>query len=217
MQIKSQGWLIYLYGELAKKQAIFKELYAAVGLLILASVLLFLVTSAIQGRGLQHAKENEAALQTESKVSPSLAAVTDNIPGSGVQEETTVRNETPQIPLKGAVVLAFGWQQHPVYKDWRYHTGMDIGARGKQDVQAIFSGLVTDIYTDKHSGLTVVVEGKDYKIFYGSLSTAAVTKDSHVNAGQYVGKTGVCREEPQEHLHLAVKKADSYINPASLF
>lgn len=214
--MKTQERLILLVRAISKRRTIFKQVYVAAGLLILSSVLLFSVVSMIQEKGMLYKKQNEMALQPENYL-PSIADVAGSLKSVAVSSEDMATKETAKMPLKGNVILAFGWQQHPVYKDWRYHTGMDIGIAGKQDIQAVFSGKVIDIYTDKHSGLTVAVESKDYKIFYGSLSAAAVTKGSFIKAGDCIGKTGSCREEPAEHLHLAVKKDEHYINPASLF
>ncbi len=117
--------------------------------------------------------------------------------------------------IAGQRVLDFGWQFHPVYKEWRYHTGIDISGIAGQSVQAIASGKVTDIFRDPHSGLTVVVTNDHYSIYYGSLENVNVNKDSIIHVGQLIGTMGRSDAEPYDHLHLAIKEKDHYINPES--
>jgi murein DD-endopeptidase MepM/ murein hydrolase activator NlpD len=208
VQTKSQDLLTFLFGEHFCRLAIFKKLYVAIGLLLVASVLFFSVASVIQEKNKQRAVI----------LPPAETAATLNEPAlEQPKEEIAAINETPQKPVSGTVIQAFGWQEHPVYKDWRYHPGVDIGVPSEQNVQAVLSGKVTDIYIDRHYGLTAVIESKGYKIFYSALSIADTAKGSFVKAGQSIGRTGVCRDEPREHLHMAVKQDDRYIDPSSLF
>lgn len=116
-------------------------------------------------------------------------------------------------PIKGQIQLDFGWQNHPVYNDWRYHTGIDIKGDRGQVVQAIYKGQVVDIFRDQYSGLTVVVKDNTYHIYYGSLSEVTVEQGSVVSANQVIGKMGSCTAEPYDHLHLAIKKDQQYIDP----
>ena len=45
--------------------------------------------------------------------------------------ESTPRESTPPagekmtMPVQGRITSEFGWRKHPVYQDWRYHTGVD--------------------------------------------------------------------------------------------
>lgn len=213
VQTKSRDWLAFLFGEHFRKLTVFKKLYTAVGLLLLASVLLLSVAGALQER----TKAKSAVLPPDSP--PAKTTSAEALPESkgAEQPETATLNEAPMRPVNGTVTQAFGWQEQPLYKDWRYHNGIDISVRSQEDVRAMFSGKVTDIYIDKHYGRTVVVESREYKIFYGSLSAADVTKGSFVKRGQALGKTGICRDEPAEHLHLAIRKNDNYIDPTSIF
>lgn len=120
-----------------------------------------------------------------------------------------------QWPIKGSVILDFGWQFHPVYKDWRYHTGIDIDSSEGLFVVAMLPGKVTDIYSDHVTGLTAVIQSGQYVVYYGSLAAVNVSlqKGSYVETGDKIGTVGVCRAEPYTHLHLAVKEGDGYIDP----
>lgn len=109
--------------------------------------------------------------------------------------------------------MDFGWQLHPIYHDWRYHTGIDIKGSALQSVEALYKGQVTDIFRDSHSGLTVIVKDDTYKIYYGSLAEVKVTKGSKVTQNQIIGTMGSWDAEPYDHLHLAIKKGEEYIDP----
>ncbi|HWR06820.1 M23 family metallopeptidase [Sporomusa sp.] len=118
----------------------------------------------------------------------------------------------------GAVIRGFGWQLHPLYKDWRYHNGLDISGGEGQIVPALLSGEVVDMFTDKQYGLTVAVRSGNYTVYYGSLASIAVNKNNMVRAGRPIGSMGISTSEPEPHLHLALKNAEGKsIDPRELF
>lgn len=123
----------------------------------------------------------------------------------------------PQRPIQGATTVPYGWQIHPVFKDWRFHSGIDIMAGEGETVVAIWPGEVKEIFQDKNAGLTVAVVSGEYTVYYGSLATAEVRKDTKIKAGAKVGTAGTSQAEPYPHLHLAIKKGEGYIDPAEKF
>lgn len=120
---------------------------------------------------------------------------------------------TPLSPLPGRVRLAFGWQLHPVYHDWRFHRGVDIEAHAGAAVRAVLPGQVSDVCTDDLTGLTVVIEGEQGKMLYGSLAQAAVHKGERVSRGQVVGTVGDFPGEPYPHLHFGWEGPAGYLDP----
>lgn len=147
-----------------------------------------------------------------------VAAAPKKVPEVAIKEKKEVQEQqkhvnVPPKPIKGQIQLDFGWQNHPVYKDWRYHTGIDIKGNAGQEVRAIYKGQVMEIFRDGHSGLTVVVKDDRYQIYYGSLSETMVQQGSIVNSNQVIGKMGSCTGEPDVHLHLGIKKDQQYVDP----
>ena len=118
----------------------------------------------------------------------------------------------PVQPLAGKLLVHFGWQEHALFKDWRFHNGIDIEAVEGQAAVAAVGGKVREVTTDGHLGLTVIIESGEYMFYYASLSSAAVQKGQTVSAGQRIGAAGQCPAEPYIHLHFAVKKQDRYID-----
>ncbi len=142
------------------------------------------------------------------------------------QEAATVATDTAAAGndaihdlWQGTQLQEFGWQVHPLYKDWRYHPGIDIGGREGQIVPALLPGEVVDLYTDRQYGLTVVVRSGSYTVYYGALASTGLQKNSSIKAGRPIGSMGLSFSEREPHLHLAVKKdsGQDYINPRELF
>ena len=196
-------------------------IYIAIGLLVVSSVLLTLLVVNIKD-------EPMAEMRSEKKVESQVAEIIQVQPTvitapQAISEPVlqVIIKEEPEDDdvvaiakaMRGPIELDFGWQLHHVYNDWRYHTGIDISGPVGQSIEAIHSGKVIDVFRDKHSGLTVVVKNNTYSIYYGSLSEAAVSKGSKVSSGQTIGTMGSCDGEPYNHVHLAVKKGEIYIDP----
>jgi murein DD-endopeptidase MepM/ murein hydrolase activator NlpD len=201
----------------------FNVLYSGIGLLILAAVLLGAVFMGIQSKGDELAANPDQAIEKQGIAPVQVAtleektALPQSVPAESLQVEKSqpVTNQSSSFQgVKGQIKFNFGWQMHPLYKDWRYHTGVDVLGEDGQNVTAIQSGQVIEIYKDNNSGLTVVVKNNNYKVYYGSLAKVTTAKGNHIDAGQEIGKMGSFAAEPYSHLYLAIKKDDEYIDPA---
>lgn len=220
-----------------------KPVFGAAALLLIAAVLMLTVVIGLNQGQPYMAKPNspqpakvpevKAALEVQaqpqvqsheqkSTQSPPKAEV---VPPKAIAQPKTeadikpkaVPLGSPQRPLKGEIFVAYGWQEHPTFKDWRFHNGIDIMAGEGEDITTMWPGEVKEILEDKISGLTVSVVSGEYTVHYGSLATAAVRKGARIKAGAKIGTVGTSRAEPYPHLHLSVKKGESYIDPAEKF
>jgi murein DD-endopeptidase MepM/ murein hydrolase activator NlpD len=209
----------------SSNQIPFKTLYSGVGLLVLASIMvasiLFSVHSKEQNIVIIPQQDIEQQVVSPAQIVPleKIVPLPQSMPATSVQSEDS--QSPPEEPssfqkTKGEIKVNFGWYLHPLYKDWRYHTGIDVLGEQSQIVPAIHGGQVTDIYRDENSGLTVVVKHNNYQVYYGSLLTAATKEGKIIQKGQTIGKMGSCDREPYYHLHLAIKKDDSYIDPLTV-
>lgn len=200
-----------------------KPIYAASGLLLVASVLTVSVIYGLKNAASVPQEVNHFALVGEPQtVPPNEPAVKPPPANSAVVVSNpsvtnhAYDNESPRWPVRGEVIFDFGWQEHPVYRDWRYHNGIDIRALEGQPVQAMLGGEVQEIYNDKNYGQTVIVKSGRYLVIYGSLDSVAISKNDVVSNGSKIGVAGSFAAEPQVHVHLAVKDGDKYINPRSI-
>lgn len=210
-----------------------KPVYLAAGLLIMAAVLTLTVVSAIQlspqlaGNGKQPLPNHQSVERQAPAVPLAPAAVTVSQPSATATGSPTPMNkdkapatispsqppELVQALPKGEIKLGFGWQEHPVYHDWRYHTGLDIAAPAGDIVTALVGGEVIDLYQDRYSGLTANVKGPNFTLSYGSLAAASVAKGDIVAVGSKLGSVGKSAAEPYPHLHLAAYWNNQYHDP----
>jgi murein DD-endopeptidase MepM/ murein hydrolase activator NlpD len=205
-----------------REQIPFKSLYTGACLLMLASVLVSTVFITI------HKKEQNIVVipqqdQEEQVSAPTGVLIVDEkaaLPQEAASASAPVAKGQPStgdpgrfLGVKGEIKVKFGWYLHPLYNDWRYHTGIDVMGRKGQSVSAIHNGQVTEIFQDANSGLTVVVRHNNYQVYYGSLLKVAVEKGDFIRAEQEIGKMGSCDAEPYDHLHLAIKENDDYVDP----
>ena len=193
--------------------------YIGTGLLLVISILFVLV---FYGRSNYPSTVVTPEKSIEIKVAEPVekqSAVLALTPQPVSEQVKAIDKKPPKdvlVPLKinyGPIETDFGWQLHNVYKDWRYHTGIDISGGLHDPVAAIYSGQVTEIFHDKQSGLTAVVKNSTYSIYYGSLSEVKVEKGRDIRAGETIGTMGKSDAEPYYHLHLAIKKGEQYIDP----
>jgi murein DD-endopeptidase MepM/ murein hydrolase activator NlpD len=114
------------------------------------------------------------------------------------------------LPLKHLSITSdFGYRVHPITGKYQFHAGVDFRAR-RDTVYAMISGRAV-VNMDKYLGLTIKLINDDFQIIYGHLSQV-ITVDS-VQAGEPIGITGATGRVTGEHLHLAIKYKDQYIDP----
>ena len=155
------------------------------------------------------------------------AEMKENLSSSGSNEEA--------VPTKGqavgTIILPAGKKlakkysgESPVYSktfnDWRMHNGVDFNLPLGEKVLAITDGTVKDIYEDPMLGTTVVIdhEGDFTAIYSGLGKTTMVNVGDNIENGAEIGSIGdlPCEILDGEHLHLSVKRGDTYIDPLEI-
>ncbi|MBP2655587.1 MAG: Peptidase [Firmicutes bacterium] len=215
-------WPVFLWlWQCCKRMARHEQqlVYAGVVIVMVAAGLVALI-SGNSGRSAKMTVEQPAQYEAQTPLTalnqeespPSQLAVdskNENIKAEKIQKQA---NDWPRRPVPGAVKVDYGWQQHPVYKDWRFHTGVDIEAPKGSPVYAVYGGKVITVKKDNSYGLMVMVATGELTVCYGSLGMAAVNPMQGVEAGTLIGTVGEAEGEPYPHLHLALKQNDRYIN-----
>lgn len=151
-------------------------------------------------------------------VDPAETATKPIAPSKAAEEPAAAKPAAPVHPpgiwpVSGEIRLEFGWQQHPVLKDWVYHTGIDLASETGQPVKAAMGGKVTELRQDPRTGLTVIVTAGIWTVHHGALAAAAVKQGDTVSAGQTIGSSGESFREPYPHVHLAIEKNGQFVNP----
>ncbi len=130
---------------------------------------------------------------------------------------------TLSYPLSAAapITSAFGWRQHPISGDRRFHSGTDLGASQGMPVLAAATGRVTGAKSMGGYGLAVTIEHDgSYETLYGHMSELMVRSGEMVRSGQVIGLVGSTGSATGPHLHFELRRQSSKgwitLDPADL-
>lgn len=108
----------------------------------------------------------------------------------------------------------FGMRMHPVFRDWRFHHGLDLTARHGTPVYATGEGLVTLAkYSGGYGQVVFVNHGYGFETRYAHLSKIKVSEGQKVKRGELLGLVGSTGTSTGPHLHYEVLFKDEWVNP----
>ena len=107
-----------------------------------------------------------------------------------------------------------GNRYHPIFDEWRYHSGLDIGASYGSSVVASDSGIVIMAWVNGGYGNCVMIDhGNGYYTLYGHLSGYAVWEGDEVYQGQTIGYVGDTGWATGPHLHFEIRWGSTCLDP----
>lgn len=110
----------------------------------------------------------------------------------------------------------FGYRIHPVYGDWRFHSGVDLAAPSGTPIIATRSGRVTVADYSWSGGYYVTINHLDgYESKYLHMTHYIVSPGDYVNAGQVIGYVGSTGTSTGPHLHFSIYYNGTAVNPAN--
>lgn len=99
----------------------------------------------------------------------------------------------------------YGWRVHPIYGDWRFHSGVDLAYDEGVSISALFPGQVVRCgdYDDGY-GYQILLYHKELDIFtrYAHCSALYVSLGEYVAAGATIAAVGSTGNSTGPHLHL---------------
>ena len=123
-------------------------------------------------------------------------------------------------PLKfGSVTSRFGMRMHPTLKYRKAHQGVDYGAATGTPVWAVGDGTVTKAGWGGACGNMVAIRhanGLESIYCHFSKIASGIRAGSRVSQKQVVGYVGTTGRSTGPHLHYAVKRHGSFVNPLAL-
>ena len=120
------------------------------------------------------------------------------------------------FPVKQPVISSgFGMRKHPVYKEHRFHTGIDFAKAKGTPVYATGNGtVIRKGYDSGYGNFIEIQHAGGFRSFYAHLSKTMVNIGDSVSITQQiacVGNTGVATGS---HLHYEIRKGNRFLNPA---
>jgi septal ring factor EnvC (AmiA/AmiB activator) len=118
-------------------------------------------------------------------------------------------------PVDGPVVGRFGRHFHPVYKNLELppNNGVDIAVGKGEKVQAVFKGVVKQVFVMPGYNQCVLISHGNYFTFYCKLKTVAVKAGDKVATGDVIGNVDSINGDTQ--LHFEVWQNTKPQNPES--
>lgn len=109
----------------------------------------------------------------------------------------------------------YGWRIHPVYGDWRFHSGVDLDASQGSPIYATRSGVVSVATYSSSAGYYVTINHQDgFESKYLHMTHYIVGVGEYVTAGQVIGYVGSTGTSTGPHLHFTICYNGSSVNPS---
>lgn len=123
-------------------------------------------------------------------------------------------------PVRGNYRISsyFGYRIHPIWRDRRLHTGIDIPAKTGTDVIAAEDGIVIFSGSRGGYGRTIIINhGGGISTLYAHNSSLVVSAGKEVKKGDVIAKIGSTGTSTGAHLHFEVRKNGTPVDPLSWF
>lgn len=157
----------------------------------------------------------ERALKEEEEASRQIAAQIRAILARSSSDRQFAGGKLAwPTPGYSRITSDYGMRNHPVLKQKRMHTGIDIGAPMGAKVVAGESGRVIMARPFGAYGNTVILEhGSNITSLYAHLSSFTVKEGDEVLRGDQIGKVGSTGLSTGPHLHFEVRENGEPVNP----
>ena len=118
------------------------------------------------------------------------------------------------VPGYYAISSYFGNRLHPISKQYKMHTGIDISSsRGTQLVAAQKGTVVFANWFASYGKAIIIDHGGGYVTLYAHLDAINVSVGQAVDKGEKIGKTGNTGYSTGPHLHFEVRLNGEYVDP----
>ena len=134
-------------------------------------------------------------------------------------KEERIKNIPAISPLSSKqrkhIGSGFGMRLHPIYGDFRMHTGIDLNAPIGTPIYATGNGVVESAEWESGYGYAVVINhGFGYKTRYAHCSKMLVKAGEKIFRGQEIAKVGNTGASTGSHVHYEVMVKGQFDNPA---
>jgi len=154
------------------------------------------------------------APMTANNTAPRPSAVAYNIPLASALPKVAYSSPAYNphafvfpLSIPSPISSAFGWRNHPITGDRRFHTGIDLAADMGTPILAAYSGQVEIADRVGGYGLTVVLNHNSaQQTLYGHMSEILVRPGQWVERGTVIGRVGNTGNSTGPHLHFETRQ-----------
>ena len=133
------------------------------------------------------------------------------------QEETAmdlVLYSDEDLPENVSMSSSFGYREHPVEGEERFHYGVDLAADTGTAIACFADGTVTAVGESSSYGkYCTVTHANGCTTLYAHCSRISVTSGAAVKEGEKLGEVGETGMATGPHLHFELQKDGVYLNP----
>ncbi len=146
----------------------------------------------------------EAAMQSVSEIRRYIA------------EQKDIHLATPfGWPVAGTISSPYGYRNHPVREERRFHTGVDLSVPSGSEVKATADGIVSFAGWTENSGIVVVVEhGHGFSTAYAHNRKALVRVGQRIARGDVIAMSGSTGVSTGPHVHYEIWRNGRHADPA---
>ena len=166
-------------------------------------------------------RQRQEELERQRQAAAAAAAAAGGGGGGGGGGGSAVATGSFIWPVPSCTYLTsrFGNRFHPIFNEWRSHTGIDIGAGYGATIVAADGGTVVQAGDagNGYGNYVMINHGNGYVTLYGHMSSVAVYNGQYVNQGDVIGYVGSTGWATGPHCHYEVWSGGSRIDPEQFY
>ena len=117
-------------------------------------------------------------------------------------------------PVMGTLTSDFGYREHPVQGEERFHYGLDIAAAAGTEISCFADGTVTAVGESSSYGKYITVShGGGFSTLYAHCSRILAASGASVKEGDAIAEVGETGVATGPHLHFELHNDGTYLNP----
>lgn len=205
---KYRGQILDLMGQTTDFTEVFSAVGEAIGEEKIAEVFNDVYVTVFGGEEIQE--------PSQEAIAPDRNAVVYDAQNTPKQAELLqqVLGFTYGNPVSGTLNSAFGYRDHPIQQNEKFHYGLDIGAEEGAVIHAFADGKVTAVGESSELGKYVELQHENgYSTLYAHCSKVTASSGQTVKLGDPIGEVGHTGEATGPHLHFALCQDTLYLNP----
>ena len=155
----------------------------------------------------------ESPTQTEVSTLAYVLYSDKNLP-EDVSLEQVILDFDYCTPVCGTISSPFGYREHPVEGEERFHYGVDLAADTGTTVSCFADGTVTAVGESSSYGkYCIVTHSGGYTTLYAHCSRITASSGAEVSRGEKIAEVGETGMATGPHLHFELHQNGAYLNP----